>query len=50
MGTPYVLLRRAAIGNNRLKPTAVRSRDLDNNSCSHTKKLELLRPIWELSE
>ena len=50
MGTPYVLLRRAAIGNNRLKPTAVRSRDLDNNSCSHAKSFDLLRPIWELSE
>jgi hypothetical protein len=34
-----MLLRRAAIGDNRLKSATVRSRDVYDNSCSHTESL-----------
>ena len=36
-GAPHVLLRRAAIRDNRLKPMAIRSGDVHNNSCSHMR-------------
>ena len=39
VGAPHMLLRRAAVRNNRLKPMAVRSRDVDGNSCSHGQSL-----------
>jgi hypothetical protein len=42
-----VLLWRATIRNDRLKPEAICSRDVDDNSCSHN---ESFRPIWESSE
>ena len=36
---PDMLLRRTAIRNDRLKPTAICSRDVDDNSCSHHQSL-----------
>ena len=36
---PDMLLRRVAIGHNRLKPTAIVRRDLDRNSRSHHESL-----------
>src|SRR5674476_19491 len=39
IGTPHVLLRRTPIRDDRLKPTAIRSRDVDDNSCSHAESL-----------
>src|ERR1700716_1993193 len=38
-GAPDMLLRRVAIGHNRLKPTAIVRRDLDRNSRSHHESL-----------
>jgi hypothetical protein len=38
-GTPHLLLRRAAVRDDRLKPMAVRRRDVDDNSCSHAESL-----------
>jgi hypothetical protein len=38
-GAPHVFLRRAAVGDNRLKPTAIRSGDVHHNSCSHDESL-----------
>ena len=35
LGAPHVLLWCAAIRNDRLKPEAICSRDVDDNSCSH---------------
>ena len=43
IGAPHMLLRRAPICDNRLKPTAVASRDVNDNSCSHTKSMDHLR-------
>jgi len=40
---PHMLLRRAAIRDNRLKPTTIHWSDVDDNSCS--QELELLRAI-----
>ena len=39
LGTPNMLLRRAAIQDHRLKSTAIRSGDVDDNSCSHGESL-----------
>ena len=39
VGAPNVLLRRAAIQHDRLKPMAVGSCDVHNNSCSHVETL-----------
>ena len=39
VGAPHVLLRRAAVRDDRLKPMAVRARDVDDNSCSHAESL-----------
>ena len=39
VGAPHVLLWRAAIRNDRLKPEAICSRDVDDNSCSHRESL-----------
>ena len=39
LGSPHVLLRCAAIRNDRLKPEAICSRDVDDNSCSHSESL-----------
>ena len=41
VGPPYMLLRRAAIRDDRLKSMAVRPGDLYDNSCSHAESLEL---------
>src|SRR6266498_3096443 len=38
-GAPHLLLRRAPIRNDRLKPTATCSRDVEDNSCSHPESL-----------
>ena len=38
-GAPDMLLRSAAIGDNRLKPTAIFRRDVHDNSCSHNESL-----------
>ena len=40
IGAPQVLLWRAAIRNDRLKPEAIWSRDVDDNSCSHNESLD----------
>jgi len=37
---PNMLLWRAAIGDNRLKLTAIGPRDVDDNSCSHAESLD----------
>jgi hypothetical protein len=50
VGPPNVLLRGAAIRDDRIKSIAVRSADVHDNSCSHPEELELLRSIWESSE
>jgi hypothetical protein len=34
-----MLLRRVAVTDNRLKPTAISRRDVDDNSCSHDESL-----------
>jgi hypothetical protein len=39
LGAPHVLLRRTAIRDDRLKPTAILSGDVDDNSCSHAESL-----------
>jgi hypothetical protein len=39
LGAPHVLLWGAAIRNDRLKPEAICSRDVDDNSCSHNASL-----------
>ena len=39
LGAPYMLLQRAAIRDDRLKPTAAFSRDGHNNSCSNDESL-----------
>ena len=39
VGPPYVLLRRAAIRDDRLKPSAIRSGNVHDNSCSHGESL-----------
>ena len=39
LGSPHMLLRRAAIRDDRLKPMAVRPADLYDNSCSHAESL-----------
>jgi len=39
LGPPHMLLWRATIRVDRLKPTAVRSRDVHDNSCSHSESL-----------
>src|ERR1700737_720801 len=39
LGAPHVLLWCAAIRNDRLKPEAICSRDVDDNSCSHHESL-----------
>ena len=41
VGPPHMLLRRAAIRDDRLKSMAVRPGDLYDNSCSHAESLEL---------
>jgi hypothetical protein len=38
-GAPNMLLRRVAIANNRLKPTAIFRRNLHHDSCSHNESL-----------
>ena len=38
-GAPHVLLRRAAIRDDRLKPMAIRSGDVHDNACSHDESL-----------
>src|SRR4029453_15154287 len=38
-GAPDMLLRSAAIGDNRLKPTAIFRRNVHDNSCSHNESL-----------
>jgi hypothetical protein len=38
-GAPNMLLRRVAVTDNRLKPTAISRRDVDDNSCSHDESL-----------
>ena len=38
-GAPDMLLRRVAIGDDRLKPTAIFRRDVDDNPCSHAESL-----------
>ena len=38
-GAPNMLLRRVAVSDNRLKPTAISQRDVDDNSCSHDESL-----------
>jgi hypothetical protein len=40
LGAPHVLLWCAAIRNDRLKPEAIRSPDVDDNSCSHNESLD----------
>ena len=40
LGAPHVLLWCAAIRNDRLKPEAICSRDVDDNSCSHNESLD----------
>jgi hypothetical protein len=45
----WARLWRAAIRDNRLKPTAIRSCDVHHNSCSHSESFGLLRAIWESS-
>ena len=39
VSTPHVLLRRATVRDDRLKPMAVRLRDVDDSSCSHAESL-----------
>jgi len=39
LGAPHMLLRRAAIRDDRLKPTAIHWSDVDDNSCSHEESL-----------
>ena len=39
LGAPHVLLWCAAIRDDRLKPEAICSRDVDDNSCSHNESL-----------
>jgi hypothetical protein len=39
LGAPHMLLWRAAIRDDRLKPTATFSRDDHNNSCSNDERL-----------
>jgi len=39
LGAPHMLLRRAAIRDDRLKPTAIHWGDVDDNSCSHDESL-----------
>ena len=39
IGTPHVLLRRAPTRDDRLKPTAICPRDVDDNSRSHPESL-----------
>jgi hypothetical protein len=46
VGAPHMLLRRAAVGDNRLKPAAVCSRRRRQFLLSY-RELELLRTIWE---
>jgi hypothetical protein len=36
---PDMLLRRIAVADNRLKPTAILRRDLHDNSCSHEESM-----------
>jgi hypothetical protein len=48
-GAPHVLLRRAAVGDDRLKLTAVAARDGHHNSCSHHQSLNRWS-IWDSSE
>ena len=50
VGPPNVLLRGAAIRDDRIKSIAVRSGEVHDNSCSHPEELELRRSIWESSE
>ena len=38
-GAPNMLLRRVAVTDNRLKPTAISRHDVDDNSCSHDESL-----------
>jgi hypothetical protein len=38
-GAPHMLLRRAAIRDDRFKSTPIVSRDVDDNSCSHDESL-----------
>src|ERR1700730_9872376 len=44
LGAPHVLLWCAAIRNDRLKPEAICSRDVDDNSCSHNESLDCFTP------
>src|SRR6516164_2505585 len=39
LGAPHMLLRRAAIHDDRLKPMAIHRSDVDDNSCSHEESL-----------
>jgi hypothetical protein len=39
LGAPHVLLRRAAIRNDRLNPETICSRDVDDNCRSHNESL-----------
>jgi len=39
VGAPYMLLRRAAVRDDRLESTAIRSGDSHDNACSHKESL-----------
>jgi hypothetical protein len=39
LGAPDMLLRRAGIRDDRFKPTVIRGRDVNDNSCSHNESL-----------
>ena len=39
LGAPHAFLWRVAIRNDHLKPEAICSRDVDDNSCSHNERL-----------
>jgi hypothetical protein len=38
-GTPNMFLRRVAIAHNRLKPTTIIQREVDDNPCSYSESL-----------
>ncbi len=48
LGAPQVLLWRATIRNDRLKPEAICSRDVDDNSCSHNESLDCFGRFGDL--
>jgi hypothetical protein len=45
LGAPHVLLGCTAIRDDRLKPTAILSGDVDDNSCSHAESLNCFGPF-----